>query len=94
MRFIVAIVAFALFPGFLTVDASKKKREENDKFTIFQRQSDYGFRHSPVFFLPVGGAEGEFPSKMALFHNDLYGSENDLINQEEADIIGYNQVRR
>lgn len=94
MRFIVATVAFALLLSFPTVDAYKKKREKTVEFTVFERQSDDGPRHSPLFTLPVGGEELEFPSKMVLFNNDLYGSEDDLINQDEADAIGYNQVRR
>ncbi|CAN0127275.1 unnamed protein product [Ascophyllum nodosum] len=87
VRFIVASAAFALLLTFPTVDASKKKI----KFTVYERQSDDGPRHSPLFTLPVGGEEGEFPSKMVLFNNDLYGSENGLINEDQDDIIGYNQ---
>ena len=90
VRFIVASATFALLLTFPTVDASKKKI----KFTVYERQSDDGPRHSPLFTLPVGGEEGEFPSKMVLFNNDLYGSENGLINEDQDDIIGYNQVRQ
>lgn len=96
VRFIVATaaVAFALLAGFPAVDASKKKREKTIEFTVFERQSDDGPRHSPLFTLPVGGEEGDFPSKMVLFNNDLYGSEDELINQDQDDLIGYNQVLR
>lgn len=87
VRFIVATVAFALLLSFPTVDAS-----EAIEFTVYERQSDDGPRHSPLFTLDVG--EGEFPSKMVLFNNDLYGSEDDLINEDEANKTGYNQVRR
>lgn len=103
VRFVVAsaAVAFAFLLSSPAVDASKKKRgRKNGKattdFTIFERQSDDGPRHSPLFTLPVQG-EGEevvFPSKMVLFNNDLYDSEDDLLNENQADTIGYNQVRR
>eukprot|EP00752_Nemacystus_decipiens_P016743 g14981.t1 len=85
VRFIVATVAFTLLLSFPAVDASKRTME----FTVFERQSDDGPRHSPLFTLPVG--EGEFPSKMVLFNNDLYGFEDDLIDEVEDETIGYNQ---
>lgn len=86
-----ATVALALVLSFPTADASKS-RQKIKKFTIFERQSDDGPRHSPLFTLPTG--EGEFPSKMVLFNNDLYGAARDLINEDEEKKIGYNQVRR
>ena len=92
LRFIATTAALALLLSFPAADATKKKRERTIEFTVFERQSDDGPRHSPLFTLPVG--EGEFPSKMVLFNNDLYGSEDGLINQDEAETIGYNQVRR
>lgn len=82
-------VALALALSFPTVNASS--RQEIMKFTVFERQSDDGPRHSPLFTLPSG--EGDFPSKMVLFNNDLYAAEEDLINEVEAKKIGYNQVR-
>jgi len=87
-----AVVALALCLSFPTVDASERSRQKIKKFTIFERQSDDGPRHSPLFTLPVG--EGDFPSKMVLFNNDLYGAEDDLINEDQGKKIGYNQVRR
>eukprot|EP00903_Cladosiphon_okamuranus_P008467 g8134.t1 len=92
VRFMVAAVAFGLLivP---TVDASKNKRQKIIDFTVFERQSDDGPRHSPLFnaSLLMGGEDGQFPSKMVFFNNDLYGSEDDLINQDQDAIIGYNQ---
>lgn len=63
--------------------------------TVFERQSDGGPRHSPLFSLEVGGDSGgekEFPSKMVLFNNDLYSAERDLLEEDEDNKIGYNQV--
>ena len=94
LRFVVASMAFALLLSAPTVDASRKKRDTTIEFTVFERQSDDGPRHSPLFTLPVGGEELEFPSKMVLFNNDLYGSEDGLIDEDEDELIGYNQVRR
>lgn len=93
VRFIVAVsVAFALLLSFPTAEASGKKCIE---FTVFERQSDDGPRHSPLFTLPVPVVEDvQFPSKMVLFNNDLYGSGDDLISEDQDELIGYNQVRR
>ncbi|CAN0415453.1 unnamed protein product [Ectocarpus sp. 12 AP-2014] len=93
VRFIVnASAAFALLLSFSTVEASRKKHEESIEFTVFERQSDDGPRHSPLFTLPVPEAEDvEYPSKMVLFNNDLYGSEDDLIDEVQDELIGYNQ---
>lgn len=87
-------VAFALLLSFPAVDASRKKREKSIDFTVFERQSDDGPRHSPLFTLAVGGEEGvEYPSKMVLFNNDLYGSAEGLVIENQDEITGYNQVR-
>lgn len=70
-------------------------REKCIEFTVFERQSDDGPRHSPLFTLPVPVEEDvQYPSKMVLFNNDLYGSEDDLIDEDQDELIGYNQVRR
>lgn len=63
--------------------------------TVFERQSDDGPRHSPLFSLEVGGdsdVENNFPSKMVLFNNDLYRAERALLEEDEDQKIGYNQV--
>lgn len=90
----VVAVAFALLLSVPTADASRKKRNKSTEFTIFERQSDDGPRHSPLFSLPVPEGDVAFPSKMVLFNNDLYDAEDDLINEDEDETVGYNQVRR
>lgn len=65
--------------------------------TVYERQSDDGPRHSPLFSLEVGGdsdVQNEFPSKMVLFNNDLYREEQDLLEENEDQKIGYNQVSK
>lgn len=75
----------------------RKKRMKD--MTVFERQSDDGPRHSPLFSLKVEGDNHEqrseddrFPSKMVLFNNDLYGEEDDLFKERREYQIGYSQV--
>ena len=94
MRGIVAFVSAAcattsLFLGLTPkVDANRI----SIKFTIYERQTDEGPRHSPL--LPVGDEEEGYPSRMVLFNNDLYVSETGLIEEDPHELIGYNQVGR
>lgn len=74
-----------------------KKRMKD--MTVFERQSDDGERHSPLLSLEVEGDNHEersednvFPRKMVLFNNDLYGEEDDLVEERRDNQIGYNQV--
>lgn len=85
MALVVMIVSHARL-----VDATKKKRK---MMTIFERQSPDGPRHSPLFSLPVGEEGDDFPKKMVLFNNDLYGSKEGLLAEDPKERIGYNQVR-
>ncbi|CAN0127203.1 unnamed protein product [Ascophyllum nodosum] len=91
MRGIVAFVSAAcattsLFLGLTPkVDANRI----SIKFTIYERQTDEGPRHSPL--LPVGEEEEGYPSRMVLFNNGLYGSETGLIEEDPHELIGYNQ---
>lgn len=75
----------------------RKKRMKD--MTVFERQSDDGLRHSPLFSLKIEGDNNEqgneddgFPSKMVLFNNDLYGEEDDLFKERSDYQIGYSQV--
>lgn len=85
-------LAFCIASLPVRVNATEN-RWKSEKFTIFERQSPDGPRHSPLFSLDVGGDEGtDYPSKMVFFNNDLYGSAAGLVEEDSEDIIGYNQV--
>lgn len=84
-------LAFCIASLPVRVNATEN-RWKSEKFTIFERQSPDGPRHSPLFSLDVGGDEGtDYPSKMVFFNNDLYGSAAGLVEEDSEDIIGYNQ---
>lgn len=85
-------LAFCIATLSTTVDATRKKRK-SEKFTVFERISSQGARHSPLFALPVGGDEGmNYPSKMMFFNNDLYESDVTLVEEDPDYIVGYSQV--
>ena len=75
------------------VDGGRHQERNKESFTVYERQSDDGERHSPLFSLPVGEVEGlTFPMKMVMFNNDLYGSREDVVAGDEDERVGYNQV--
>lgn len=76
--------------GAATAEAEGSRRLT---MTVYERQSDDGPRHSPLFNLPVSDDEtAEFPMKMVLFNNDLYSTEEGLLADDERGAVGYEQV--
>lgn len=93
----VITVAFALFAIVISAEGGRTRKptlckidkHNSVKTTVYERNSDEGVLNTPFFNLPVGG---DFPQKMTMLNNDVYGSVDGLLSEDADDIVAVNEV--